>query len=339
MSSSPGACERCKEGSFVCVFPDDDETGLANNDGDRSPQMLSSVLGGSFQSGELPQTTTTPGSVIQDDDDQTTPQDAYGLGGGLASSDSRMWSGFLLRLRETFGIDSQPGETDMRLNLPSSIPPKPASLSRAERQRLHHAVAGFPPWPVARFLLNVCIEHGTDSFFYFDQAQLASDLDRFYHHADSMLRFEASFLCLALGVFALGSQWTTLIKPEGRPSASLSIQEDIDPGGIFYSKARPLMGDIVDSTSIRSVQAAYVLSVYLMPASAIGPSYVYMGLALRKAIALEMHQEKADPAVGEREAEIRRRLWWSIYSLERQVPICFPVVMKTLLTLSVERSP
>ncbi|GKU09057.1 transcription factor [Fusarium langsethiae] len=278
--------------------------------------MLASDPSDTFPRDPLPLVTTSE-SGIQGEDDRTTSQDAYGLSGGLASSDSRMWSGFLLRLREAFGVDSQPGEADLRLNLPSSIPSKPANMSRAELQRLQHAVANFPPWPIARFLLNVCIEHGTDSFFYFDQAQLTTDLDRFYHDAESTLRFEASFLCLAFGVFALGSQWTTLIKPQGWPSASMSIEEDIDPGKIFYNTARPLLGDIMDSTSILSIQAAYVLSVYLMPASAIGPSYVYMGLALRKAIALEMHQDKSDAVVGEREAEISRRLWWSIYSLER----------------------
>ncbi|KAJ5049108.1 hypothetical protein NUH16_007621 [Penicillium rubens] len=54
-----------------------------------------------------------------------------------------------------------------------------------------------------------------------------------------------------------------------------------------------------------------------MPASAIGSSYVYMGLALRKALAFDLHLNPEDQAVDDREREVRCRLWWSIYSLER----------------------
>jgi hypothetical protein len=56
-----------------------------------------------------------------------------------------------------------------------------------------------------------------------------------------------------------------------------------------------------------------------MPASAIGSSYIYMGLALRKALACDLHIEADDHSINEREREVRRRLWWSIYSLERSV--------------------
>jgi hypothetical protein len=59
------------------------------------------------------------------------------------------------------------------------------------------------------------------------------------------------------------------------------------------------------------------MGVYLMPASAIGSSYVYLGLALRKALALDLHLNSDEMNIAEEENEIRRRIWWSIYSLER----------------------
>uniref|UniRef100_L2FYM2 Transcription factor n=1 Tax=Colletotrichum fructicola (strain Nara gc5) TaxID=1213859 RepID=L2FYM2_COLFN len=58
-----------------------------------------------------------------------------------------------------------------------------------------------------------------------------------------------------------------------------------------------------------------------MPASAISASYVYMGLALRKALAIGLHLEPDEPGLSEDEKEMRRRLWWSVYSLERTVTI------------------
>lgn len=122
-------------------------------------------------------------------------------------------------------------------------------------------------------------------------------------------------MCLAMSAFALGSQWTTLEKPEGHPSG-YGI-ERTDPGRVFFDHARILIPDIIERPCLRSVQAPFILGVYLLPASAIGSSYVYFGLALRKALALDLHQDVDDQAIDQREIEVRRRLWWSIYSLER----------------------
>jgi hypothetical protein len=189
------------------------------------------------------------------------------------------------------------------------------TLQPDELQRLRKAVCAFPPRPVADFLLSVCIEHGTDSFFYFNQAQFLADIEQFYTDPSSRLRSDCSFVCLAHAAFALGSQWTTLAKPEG--TGSRLLPEDGDPGRIFYNQARSLIPDVIDRPCLRSVQAPYVMGVYLLPASSIGSSYVYLGLALRKALALDLHLNSDEPSISDEEKEIRRRIWWSIYSLER----------------------
>lgn len=116
-------------------------------------------------------------------------------------------------------------------------------------------------------------------------------------------------------VLALGSQWTTLARPEN--SGSLLPAEDGDPGRIFYNEARALIPDIMDRPSIRCVLAPFIMGVYLLPSSAIGSSYMYMGIALRKALALDLHQHTDDPLLSERDKEVRRRVWWSLYALER----------------------
>jgi hypothetical protein len=166
------------------------------------------------------------------------------------------------------------------------------------------------------------------------EAQFTTELERFYNEPNSCLRSDSSFVCLALAVFALGSQWTTLAKPEDLDSAC--SPENSDPGRIFYNQARVIIGDIMDSASLQSVQAAFVLGVYLMPASAIGASYIYMGLAMRKALALGLHQNILDPTMSEREREIRRRLWWAIYSLERYITSSLGRTGEILLTVLTE---
>lgn len=200
-----------------------------------------------------------------------------------------------------------------------SRPPSPQTPE--EVRRLRKVVDKFPPKAIADFLLSVCICHSMDNFYYFNQSRFTSELDRFYADPDSCWRRDPGFVCLALATFALGSQWTTMARP-GRVDEVTSPSEGSDPGRIFYHLARSMMGDIVDRACVRSVQAAYVLGVYLMPASAIGASYVYMGLALRKALAIGLHQESDDPVLTEDEREARRRLFWSIWALERYESGC-----------------
>lgn len=77
------------------------------------------------------------------------------------------------------------------------------------------------------------------------------------------------------------------------------------------------MPDIIELPGLRSIQVCLILGVYLMPQNAVGSSYVYTGMALRKALAFDLHQDSDDQAMDAREREVRRRLWWSIYSLER----------------------
>lgn len=127
-------------------------------------------------------------------------------------------------------------------------------MQLAELQRLRKAVDAFPPRPVANFLLSVCIDHGTDSFFYFNQPQFLAEINEFYSDTSSRLRTDSSFICLAHAAFALGSQWTTLERPEGREPSLLP--EDSDPGRIFYNQARSLIPDVIDMPSLRAVQVS-----------------------------------------------------------------------------------
>ncbi|OGE52916.1 hypothetical protein PENARI_c009G07944 [Penicillium arizonense] len=118
-----------------------------------------------------------------------------------------------------------------------------------------------------------------------------------------------------MAAFALGSQWAPLERPHG---SAISLHRDNDDlGRVFYNHGKSLIPDIIDRPCLRSIQAPFLLGVYLMPASAIGSSYVYMGLALRKALAFDLHIDQDDQVINDREREVRRRLWWSIYSLER----------------------
>lgn len=322
-----GVCERCLRGSHPCIFAKElsmERSIAALEEGYTSGMDLSFADESTFihptHAEDEPGTTSLSGEMTPQAR-ESIPQCANvdrtsDVTHHSSMTEAFMWPKFLTRLREAFCLEPQPSSQERgsppRIRSEHTTPP---SMGLAEQNRLKKAVESFPPQAVGQFLVSVCIEHGTDSFFYFDQEQFTTDLRAFYSDSGSPLRLDPNFVCLALSVFALGSQWTTLATPSNLHSGSMT--DNNDPGRIFYNQARVLMADIMDSSSIRSVQTAFVLGVYLMPASAIGASYIYMGLALRKALALNLHRESDDGYLNSREREVRRRLWWTIYSLER----------------------
>ncbi|KAF5638123.1 transcriptional regulatory [Fusarium sp. NRRL 52700] len=288
IESSPGICQRCEAGQLSCRFdrlsPRQSQSPMPAGDATITAAAASS------------QTGATPQENISIESHQT---------------ESILWPRFLTRLREAFSLDpiSGPEEQDM-VNLQANIT-RPNNLSLSEQARLKKIVDSFPPQSIAEFLVHVCIRRGTDVFFYFDQAQIIHEIEQFYTNQTCPLRFDPSFICLALTIFALGSHWTPLERP-----GHARIDEH-DPGRLFFEQAKVLVPDIIELPGIRSIQVCFILGVYLMPQNAIGSSYVYTGMALRKALALDLHQDSDDQAMDAREREVRRRLWWSIYSLER----------------------
>jgi hypothetical protein len=164
-------------------------------------------------------------------------------------------------------------------------------------------------------LLTILIENGTDCFFYFDQAELLAGINEFYENPSSELHTDTGFVCLALAAFALGSQWVELASSE-TPRMSLRCNGK-EAGREFYEQARSLIPDLDDKMSLESVQAPFVLGVYSLPARATGSLHMYLGLALRKALALDLHVGTDDAQLSLRAREVRSRLWWAVFSLER----------------------
>ncbi|KAK1539507.1 transcription factor regulator [Colletotrichum costaricense] len=281
-----------------------------------SPGVLQSPIRDYDES--LPELGPSPSPGPLADVPDTTQSSRRNLCSDSDAPENFMWPRFLSRLRNAFYLEpnSSPAEREIaRLEARSSR--ATASHQSAEAIRLQAATESLPPRSVAIFLSKLCIQHGTDCFFYFDQPSFLAEVEEFYNDLSSPLRRDPSFLCLLLSVLALGAHWS----PRARPSAlsgSLQIPAE-DPGQVFCGHARILMADTMDRVSMYSVKAAFVLGIYLMPSSAVGASYLYMGLALRKAIALGLHHESEEPDTDSHEREMGRRLWWAIFSLERSI--------------------
>ncbi|KAL5410024.1 hypothetical protein PMIN04_010794 [Paraphaeosphaeria minitans] len=190
--------------------------------------------------------------------------------------------------------------------------------SHQEKSSVEKALQKFPPKPVAEFLTNICMDLGTDCFFYHNQKFFRRELSQLYAEPSCSLRSDCNFVCQALMEFALGSQFAALVSQE----ANLKIIAlDQDPGRAFYEAARNLVPFVLESSTLRSIQTLFMMGVYLLPAKARSTAFMYMGMAMRMAIGHGLHRNQVDPAHSEEEREIRHRMWWALFSLERTISI------------------
>jgi len=75
------------------------------------------------------------------------------------------------------------------------------------------------------------------------------------------------------------------------------------------------LGDVYSITTLETVQALFLLSTVAQNALRPHDCYMYLGMALRSAVAIGMHQESSRVT----DQPGRRRTWWAIYNLELEL--------------------
>jgi hypothetical protein len=86
----------------------------------------------------------------------------------------------------------------------------------------------------------------------------------------------------------------------------------------FYHKATNLIPDILRMGCIESVQAFLLFGIYVLPIDPYGLSCTYFGIGIKVATQFNLHH-KTIQDLSPREVELRKRVWWTAYALERYV--------------------
>ncbi|KJR83585.1 uncharacterized protein SPSK_10567 [Sporothrix schenckii 1099-18] len=136
------------------------------------------------------------------------------------------------------------------------------------------------------------------------------------------LTYAKIFMILALGRLYSVNRTTT-----SRDAVAPSNTDDPDdandrpPGFGFFARALALLPDVHEPGSILGVETLAYVGYFLQNMNRRDAAYLYIGIALRMAISLGLHQEvpssASSPALSPADREHRRRVWWSIYSLDR----------------------
>ncbi|KAI4941563.1 hypothetical protein J4E91_010739 [Alternaria rosae] len=187
-------------------------------------------------------------------------------------------------------------------------------------------LAVVPPRPVATFLTNVFFNHATSVYYYVDRRWFDDILDRIYTNPVSLRSKDVTAICVVLMVLAVGTQYVHLESPDRHKTCSTGVATDsevqssweLEIGSGFYRQVAKLLSEVIHAGSLLSVQVLLLLGLYSLPIDASGLSYIYLNLAIKVAIQNGMHRKVSRNVLDARTKEIRRRIWWTVYCMERQ---------------------
>ncbi|KAI5457063.1 fungal-specific transcription factor domain-containing protein [Mariannaea sp. PMI_226] len=192
---------------------------------------------------------------------------------------------------------------------------------------VYEAVSLFPPSQVALLLIDVFFNVAQTNYFYVDEGFLRHKISEFYGQATRLSITDAPWVCTTLMVFAVGTQFAHLassqrgsMKRGNGDMMNISSAMDDTLALAFFRKATSLVPDVMAISSPQSVQAFGLLGIYVLPLDPAGLSCTYFGVAIKIATQNGMHKKNNKPHKT-KEMEIRNRIWWTVYTLERRISI------------------
>lgn len=205
------------------------------------------------------------------------------------------------------------------------------------------SITCLPPRYVADFLVQIFFKYAQTNNFYVEEEWLLDKLNICYTDPSALAPDDAGSVCAILMVLAVGTQFAHMESPTpvNQLSEDHRFSED-EVGLTFYQFASKLLPDIIATTSVRSVQACLLIGTYLLPLDTSGLCYTYFGLALKMAIQNGMHRRYQGEGLSRRMVEVRNRVFWTAYTIEKYAFLFFsPSPEGILLTIkqTCEHSP
>ncbi|KAJ9212789.1 transcriptional regulator family: Fungal Specific TF [Paecilomyces variotii] len=189
------------------------------------------------------------------------------------------------------------------------------------------SITCLPPRYVADFLVQTFFKYAQTNNFYVEEDWLCEKVNTCYTNPAVLSSKDAGSVCAILMVLAIGTQFAHMDSPKQvnkvvDPNSADDHRFSEDEVGLtFYKFASKLLPDIITTASVRSVQACLLIGTYLLPLDTSGLSYTYYGLALKMAIQNGMHRKYTGPGLDSRMVEVRNRVFWTAYTIEKRISI------------------
>lgn len=165
-----------------------------------------------------------------------------------------------------------------------------------------------PPIDIARQLFAAQYTYIGTIFSFTDPAAFERLLVQAYRgppelgNRDACLAYAKLLVILAFGKMYSVNQWIDYNGP---------------PGFEYFTCALELLPDVHEEGTILFVETLALVGYFMQNLNRRDAAFLYIGMALRMAITLGLHQETSRSDLDEATREHRRRVWWSVYSLDR----------------------
>ncbi|KAL5333795.1 fungal-specific transcription factor domain-containing protein [Aspergillus crustosus] len=116
-------------------------------------------------------------------------------------------------------------------------------------------------------------------------------------------------------VLALCMQFGMAHQPGGRGLAATNDRDPTVAGRWHYRRCLTLLSSELESPTMSTLQCHLLCSIYLCCAGFLNMSENACALAVRTAYMLGLHVEPS-PSLPRRERELRKRVWWCLFTLE-----------------------
>ncbi|KAF5553737.1 fungal specific transcription factor [Fusarium phyllophilum] len=191
---------------------------------------------------------------------------------------------------------------------------------RPGRNHLSEAISSFPPPNISNFLVTVFFKFAESYLFFIEQSWVFEKLDQLYKSPQGLSQAGSEVtISILLTVLAIGTQYAHLEHTDGSDNTSTSglLEEEI--GAMFYQQAIRLLPEIIEISSLESVQACLLFGYYSLPIDASGLGFIYVNLATRLGIQNGMHRKCSNSAFNASVIETRNRVWWTTFVLESNI--------------------
>ncbi|MCJ1397596.1 hypothetical protein MMC11_000791 [Xylographa trunciseda] len=171
-----------------------------------------------------------------------------------------------------------------------------------------------PPRQTAEFLLNTYLESVHPTFPIVGKLNFSNQVRNFFDNDQS--RPGKHWLAILNLVFAIAAKYTHLVKSEARGDERDHL--------VYFTRGR-LLGMDADSVlaqpDLQRVQITALMAFYLLSINQINRSWTVCGISIRYSVSLGLHLRNENPRLSDPNKEIRYRVWWALYGLERSLGV------------------
>ncbi|KAI9011458.1 fungal-specific transcription factor domain-containing protein [Gaertneriomyces semiglobifer] len=169
-------------------------------------------------------------------------------------------------------------------------------------------------WPSEDEIPQEAIDELLDIFFLYANPILGHMI----HETEFRNSLPTQSPLLLHAMYSVAARWSK------HPSIMKEPDLMYQAGDVFYSKARVLISNCVDTPSLDNIAGLIMLMTYASGSGRASASWMYSGMAIRMAQSLKLDLDPDFPEVQETfgkisfyEKERRRRLWWCCFLMDR----------------------